>query len=83
MKAAKLHGLDDIVADCGGTLSCASCHVYVEPGCLGRLPAPSDDEEQMLDFVAAGRTPQSRLSCQLVVAEDMQGLTVRIAHPQL
>lgn len=83
MRAAKLNGIDDIVADCGGTLSCASCHVYVEQRYISKLPAPHDNEHQMLDFVAAGRTPESRLSCQLVMKDGMEGMTVRIAFPQL
>ncbi|PSJ65277.1 2Fe-2S iron-sulfur cluster-binding protein [Kumtagia ephedrae] len=83
MRAATAHGIDGIVGDCGGGLTCATCHVLVEDGYLDKMPAVQANEDQMLDFTAMGRSPCSRLSCQLVVTEDMDGLTVRIADPQL
>lgn len=83
MQAAKDNGIDEIVADCGGTLSCASCHVRVPLPDHDRLPPLGDPEDQMLDFVVAGREPESRLSCQLVMTADMESLVVSVADPQL
>jgi 2Fe-2S ferredoxin len=83
MRAATAHGIDGIVGDCGGGLTCATCHVLVEDDYLDRMPPVLPNEDQMLDFTAMGRSPCSRLSCQLVVTEEMDGLTVRIADPQL
>jgi len=83
MHAASSGGVEGIVGDCGGVMSCATCHVFVEPEFIPRLDMPSDAERQMLDYTAAPRQPQSRLSCQLLMTEALDGLTVRIADPQL
>lgn len=83
MHAASSNGIDGIVGDCGGVMSCATCHVFVEPEFLHLLEEPSASETQMLDYTAAPRQPESRLSCQLVMRDDLDGLTVRIADPQL
>lgn len=76
---ANLRGID---AECGGCLSCATCHVYVEDDWIGRVPAPDAMEMEMLDSVAAEQRPGSRLSCQLVVAPALDGLRVRIPGKQ-
>ena len=76
---ANLRGID---AECGGCLSCATCHVYVEDDWIGRVPAPDAMEMEMLDNVAAEQRPGSRLSCQLVVAPALDGLRVRIPGKQ-
>lgn len=83
MRAATAHGITGIVGDCGGGLTCATCHVLVDEAFLPGLPSMSTNEDQMLDFTAMGRAPNSRLSCQLVMTEALDGLTVRIADPQL
>jgi ferredoxin, 2Fe-2S len=83
MEAARDGSIDEIVAECGGALICASCHVRVPLGDQARLPDMSDSEDQMLDFVVAGRTPESRLSCQLTMTDEMDALVVEVAHPQL
>lgn len=62
---------------CEGQMACSTCHVIVDPADFPRLPRPSDDEEDMLDL-AAGVTRTSRLSCQIVLDESLDGLTVRI-----
>lgn len=62
---------------CNGQMACSTCHVIVAPEDAGRLPQPSEEEEDMLDF-AAGATRTSRLACQIVLAEPLDGLTVRI-----
>ena len=83
MAAAVSRRLDGIVGECGGQMMCATCHVYVEPEFLGRLAAPSDDEDAMLDTTACERQPSSRLSCQLVASDALDGIVVRTPEAQL
>jgi ferredoxin, 2Fe-2S len=83
MRAACDSGIDGIVGDCGGSLSCATCHVFVEDGFADRLPGPEANEDQMLDYTAAGRQPNSRLACQIVMNEALSGIVVRVADPQV
>ncbi|MBJ6135242.1 2Fe-2S iron-sulfur cluster binding domain-containing protein [Ochrobactrum sp. Q0168] len=83
MRAATAHGVDGIIADCGGSASCATCHVFVDEEYLKRLPIPSSNEEQMLDCTAADRKANSRLSCQIVMSENLEGIRVTVADPQL
>jgi 2Fe-2S ferredoxin len=83
MRAATAQGVPGIVGDCGGGLTCATCHVVVNEEFMALTPPMTSNEEQMLDFTAMPREPNSRLSCQLVITEALEGLTVRIAHPQL
>lgn len=82
MQAATANGIDSIVADCGGAASCATCHVFVESDHLERLAEPGPNEEQMLECVAAPRQAGSRLSCQIKMSEELDGIRVRIADPQ-
>lgn len=82
MQAAIGAGLDGIAADCGGLLTCATCHVYVVPEWAARLPPPSDDELGMLDFTAAPRRESSRLSCQIMVLPELDGLTLELPERQ-
>jgi 2Fe-2S ferredoxin len=83
MMAATAHDVGGIVGDCGGVMSCATCHVIVEAPFDALLPPPDDTENQMLDYTAAPREPTSRLSCQIVMSEALDGIRVRIADPQL
>jgi 2Fe-2S ferredoxin len=82
MYAATKAGIDAIAADCGGCLTCATCHVYVDPAWVDRLPAPSGDELGMLEMTAAERRPESRLSCELRMGEALDGLVVRLPATQ-
>jgi len=82
MRAAVAAGLDGIKADCGGTMSCATCHVYVDEAWSARLPAPSQDEDAMLEMTAAPRKPTSRLSCQIELSQQLDGLTVTMPDSQ-
>lgn len=70
-----------IDADCGGACACATCHVYVDPAWAKALPARSEMEETMLDFAQDAKA-NSRLSCQLRVTSDMDGLVVRVPASQ-
>ncbi len=67
----------DIEGACEGSLACATCHVIVEPSWYQRLDEPSEDEEDMLDL-AFDLQQTSRLGCQIVVTEEMEGLTVAL-----
>lgn len=71
-----------IEAECGGALDCATCHVYVGPDWLERLDGPSDDEDALLDGVAAKRQPESRLSCQIEMTDALDGLIVHLPERQ-
>lgn len=82
MAAATGFGVPGIVAECGGALRCATCHVIVETPWAERLPPPSADEQAMLDLTATPREPGSRLSCQVVLTAALQGLRVRVPDLQ-
>ena len=82
MLAAVQGNVDGIEAECGGCLSCATCHVYVRQ-VDGELPPPAGDEVAMLDFVAAERRPGSRLSCQLVGGAALRSLVVELPERQV
>ena len=82
MRAAIQNDLPGIDAECGGCLSCATCHVYVDPAFADRLPPMSEDEEDLLSGVSAERQATSRLSCQLTMSDVLDGLTVRIPDRQ-
>ncbi len=69
---------DELLALCGGCCSCATCHVYVDAAVAHRLPAMSEDENELLD-ISRHRRPTSRLSCQIPVTPDLDGLGVTIA----
>jgi ferredoxin, 2Fe-2S len=83
MLGAIQHNINGIEAECGGSCACATCHVYVDPAFLARLAPPSATEEELLTVVAAERKPNSRLSCQLPISADLDGLIVRIPETQL
>jgi ferredoxin, 2Fe-2S len=83
MEAAVQANVSGIEAECGGSLICATCHVYVAEGDQARLPPPSPDENAMLEFVAAERRPGSRLSCQLIGSNELESLTVELPERQI
>jgi 2Fe-2S ferredoxin len=81
METAIKHGVPGIEAECGGACACSTCHVYVDEGWREKVGAPSPMEEDMLDF-AFGVQPTSRLSCQIKVTDDLDGLVVRTPERQ-
>jgi 2Fe-2S ferredoxin len=81
MEAARQNGVDGIVAQCGGACACATCHVYVDPAWLGRLQPPEEMEEGMLGTAWEPRT-NSRLSCQIHITADLDGLEVTVPQRQ-
>lgn len=78
MEALRNNGVDELIALCGGCCSCATCHVYVDDEHFGRLPAMSDDENDLLDS-SDFRKATSRLSCQLSFSDAIDGLRLAIA----
>jgi ferredoxin, 2Fe-2S len=82
MQAAVAANVRGIEADCGGLLTCATCHVYVREPFAAQLPPPQDDELGMLEFTAAPRQANSRLSCQIELAPALDGLTVDLPPTQ-
>ena len=82
MQAATSAGVPGIVAECGGSAMCATCHVYVDPAWAGQLPAPLANELEMLECTAAERLPNSRLSCQIRLSAALHGLVVRVPERQ-
>ncbi len=81
MEGAIQNGIPGIDADCGGGMSCATCHVYVNEEWLDKLPAKEDGEEDMLDMAFEPKK-NSRLSCQLIVSDILDGLVVNIPSKQ-
>jgi len=82
MLGATANAVAGVDADCGGTLSCATCHVYVDPAWIDRLPEPELMEVELMEGVAAERRPNSRLSCQILLTEALDGLTVELPARQ-
>lgn len=78
MEVIRDNGFDELLALCGGCCSCATCHVYVDPTFAGVLPAMSEDENDLLDS-SDHRNDTSRLSCQVVLSDALEGLRVTIA----
>lgn len=81
MQAAVASGVPGIDADCGGSMVCGTCHVYVERAWLDRLPAASEMEREILDCVPEPH-PDARLSCQIAVSEAIDGICVRLPARQ-
>lgn len=82
MSAAMAAGVEGVEAQCGGNMICATCHCYVQGAWLDQLPPPSADERLMLQNVAAPLRDNSRLSCQLIVSPELEGLTVQFPERQ-
>lgn len=81
MEGAVRTGLDGIVAECGGAMACATCHVYVAKEWVSKLAPPTEQELGMLEFVV-NPEQESRLSCQIEVDASLEGLTVRVPASQ-
>ena len=81
MEGAVQNDIPGIDADCGGGMACATCHVYVKEDWFNKLPKKEDGEEDMLDMAFEPKK-NSRLSCQLIVSDELDGLTVNIPSKQ-
>jgi len=78
MEVIRDNGFDELLALCGGCCSCATCHVYIDDAFADRLPAMSEDENDLLDS-SDSRTAQSRLSCQIPFNDALDGVKVTLA----
>lgn len=83
METAVKHGVPGIVAECGGACACATCHVFVDDAFTEVVGQPGDLEDDMLDGAATPREHSSRLSCQIKMRDEIDGLIVRIAPEQV
>ena len=82
MEAARSAAVPGIEAECGGACSCATCHVYVSQGWVNRLPSPEAMETELLEFAWEPDAEKSRLSCQITITEELDGLTVSVPAQQ-
>ncbi|MEO7248546.1 MAG: 2Fe-2S iron-sulfur cluster-binding protein [Novosphingobium sp.] len=79
MEVGKAHSVVGILADCGGSCACATCHVYVDAAWTDIVGLPDQIEEEMLDMVSDVRRSTSRLSCQIKLRDELDGLRVTVA----
>lgn len=83
MRAALDHGVEGIVGECGGGMACATCHCYIDEAWFDKVGGPvSQDERDMLESAASEVRPTSRLSCQVVVTPELDGLVVHLPERQ-
>jgi 2Fe-2S ferredoxin len=82
MQAATSKGVEGVEAECGGSCACATCHCYVEGELAATLPPAEEGERAMLEHVVAERKPNSRLSCQIKMTAELDGLVVRYPDRQ-
>lgn len=83
MEGARDNGVPGIDADCGGACACSTCHVYVDPDWVDRIPRKESMEEDMLDFAYHPDPVRSRLTCQIKVTAALDGLVVNIPEKQI
>ncbi len=81
MQGAVENMIDGIVAECGGSCSCATCHCYVDEAWWGKVGEPDDIEKDMIECTVEPR-PTSRLSCQIQMSDELDGLIVRLPESQ-
>ena len=82
MEIARNNGIPGILADCGGSMSCATCHVYVDNAWVDRVGEASELEQSMLEC-AVEPGPNSRLSCQIILNDQLDGVVIHIPESQL
>ena len=82
MQAALNSRIVGILGECGGNCMCATCHVYVDPSFLNWIPAAKDNEKFMLSIAAEGPEINSRLSCQIKMTDELDGIIVRLPGKQ-
>ncbi|MEM7278770.1 MAG: 2Fe-2S iron-sulfur cluster-binding protein [Pseudomonadota bacterium] len=79
MEGGMDNGVDGIIAECGGACACATCHAYIDEAWVSKLPEMDDMEDSMLD-VAYERKDNSRLTCQIEITDELDGLIVHVAE---
>ena len=82
MQAALNHRIEGILGECGGNCMCATCHVYVDASFLSRIPPVKDNEKFMLSIAAESPESNSRLSCQIKITEELDGIFIRLPGKQ-
>ena len=82
MEGAVQNNIPGIDADCGGSMACATCHVYVKEDWFNKVPSKTEGEDDMLDQAYEPK-PNSRLSCQLIVSDELDGLIVNLPEKQV
>ncbi|MER8437203.1 2Fe-2S iron-sulfur cluster-binding protein [Mesorhizobium sp. M1312] len=82
MEGARDNGIPGIEADCGGGCSCATCHAYIDPSWVAKLPAKQPMEEDMLEFAYGADLSRSRLTCQIKVNGALEGLILHLPERQ-
>lgn len=83
MHAAVAHDVDGIIGECGGSMMCATCHCYVDDAWAAATGPQEDGESDLLDCAASEVRPTSRLSCQIRMRQDLDGVTVHLPESQL
>jgi 2Fe-2S ferredoxin len=83
MSVCRDHGFEVVLAECGGSALCATCHVYIDADQFEIFTPPNEVEHQMLEFVASERKPTSRLSCQLTINDQCDDLKVFLPSQQI
>ena len=82
MQGATHNGIDGIVGECGGAMSCATCVCFVDPAWVDRVEPPSEMEAELLEFSLNGDQPGARLSCQIAISDKLEGLVVHLPKSQ-
>ncbi|MEC3862432.1 2Fe-2S iron-sulfur cluster-binding protein [Mesobacterium sp. TK19101] len=82
MEAARAANIPGILAECGGACSCSTCHVYVDRDWIGKLPGKAEDEADLLDFAFEPDEETSRLSCQVTLTPELDGMRVMVPERQ-
>lgn len=83
MDVARANNIDDIAAECGGEMMCATCHAYVDQAWAEKVGPASDDELEMLDFASCEVKPSSRLTCQIHMTAELDGLVLHLPESQV
>ena len=81
MRVAVDNGITEIIAECGGSCACGTCHCHIDAAWFAKLPAPNDNEAMMLEYVAAP-DDRSRLSCQIQITDQLDGLESHLPATQ-
>jgi 2Fe-2S ferredoxin len=82
MEAGVKAGVPDLVAECGGARACATCHVYIEDEFFGKVGPADEPERQMLEYAESPVKATSRLSCQITISDELEGMTVHTPPAQ-
>ncbi|MBI6630844.1 2Fe-2S iron-sulfur cluster-binding protein [Pontibaca salina] len=83
MEGARDNNIRGIEADCGGACACSTCHIYVDPDWVDKLPKKDPVEEEMLDFALGCDALRSRLACQIRIKKSLEGLIVELPEKQI